>query len=45
MVARGYLSPLPGPPVMTDAEILPILYVPDPRLRAKAKPVAPDRCW
>jgi peptide deformylase len=25
---------------MTDAEILPILYVPDPRLRAKAKPVA-----
>ena len=25
---------------MTDAETLPILYVPDPRLRAKAKPVA-----
>jgi peptide deformylase len=25
---------------MTDAEILPILYVPDPRLRAKAKPIA-----
>jgi peptide deformylase len=25
---------------MTDADILPILYVPDPRLRAKAKPVA-----
>jgi peptide deformylase len=26
---------------MTDAEILPILYVPDPKLRAKAKPVQP----
>jgi peptide deformylase len=26
---------------MTDAETLPILLVPDPRLRAKAKPVAP----
>jgi peptide deformylase len=28
---------------MTDAaDLLPILYVPDPRLRAKAKPVAPN---
>jgi len=27
----------PGP--MTDADLLPILFVPDPRLRAKAKPV------
>jgi peptide deformylase len=26
---------------MTEAELLPILYVPDPRLRAKAKPVEP----
>lgn len=26
---------------MTDAATLPILYVPDPRLRAKAKPVTP----
>jgi peptide deformylase len=26
---------------MTEAELLPILFVPDPRLRAKAKPVAP----
>jgi peptide deformylase len=26
---------------MTEAELLPILYVPDPRLRAKAKPVQP----
>jgi peptide deformylase len=25
----------------TETELLPILYVPDPRLRAKAKPVAP----
>lgn len=27
---------------MTDPDLLPILYVPDPRLRARAKPVAPD---
>jgi peptide deformylase len=26
---------------MTEAELLPILFVPDPRLRAKAKPVEP----
>jgi peptide deformylase len=26
--------------VITETELLPILYVPDPRLRAKAKPVA-----
>ena len=26
---------------MTDAQTLPILFVPDPRLRAKAKPVGP----
>ncbi|WP_372623107.1 peptide deformylase [Falsiroseomonas sp.] len=26
---------------MTDANLLPILFVPDPRLRAKAKPVQP----
>ncbi|WP_137176707.1 peptide deformylase [Roseomonas sp. AR75] len=26
---------------MTETELLPILYVPDPRLRAKAKPVQP----
>jgi peptide deformylase len=26
---------------MTEADLLPILYVPDPRLRAKAKPVQP----
>lgn len=27
---------------MTEASLLPILFVPDPRLRAKAKPVAPN---
>jgi len=27
--------------MMPDLDLLPILYVPDPRLRAKAKPVAP----
>jgi peptide deformylase len=27
---------------MTDPDLLPILYVPDPRLRAKAKPVEPN---
>ncbi|MBR0680038.1 peptide deformylase [Roseomonas eburnea] len=31
---------MPAPPAMTDTPNLPILLVPDPRLRAKAKPVA-----
>ena len=33
-----------APPAMTDAPTLPILLVPDQRLRAKAKPVWPRRC-
>jgi peptide deformylase len=39
-VWAGATCPSPRTTQMTDAEILPILYVPDPRLRAKAKPVA-----
>lgn len=33
---KGYL-----PGIMSEAETLPILFVPDPRLRAKARPVGP----
>ncbi len=40
-VPGGYLSRPPDCLRMTEPETLPILYVPDPRLRAKAKPVQP----